>query len=324
MTVRVAVAMALYEPNPQFLRLQLDSLRAQEGVEWVAHVVDDGSSDTSFASSERLVAGDPRIVLHRSPENRGSVATFSRALALAAAEDADAVALADQDDIWHPERLLAGASALGPDVALVHSDLRLVDAYGVVVADSVWARERRWTETDVRRTVFRNSVTGCTVTVRPDVLTLALPVPAGGRPAAYHHDAWLALHALRLGRVVGLDRPLVDYRTHGENVVGVSRTGLVDVVTSRSRSVVAALDGSVRVKQRLATDFLQRVQEHPLRPKEAERLEQELAPFLGRATLADQRGLWAETAGNTDLRRRLLQWWGGLAASRVPGRRRRG
>ena len=56
------------------------------------------------------MAGDERFVLSRSPRRLGFYRNFERALALVP-RDADYVALADQDDAWHPdklERLLAG------------------------------------------------------------------------------------------------------------------------------------------------------------------------------------------------------------------------
>ena len=55
-------------------------------------------------SCERLVAGDPRFVVSRSPRRLGFYRNFERALALAPA-GARHVALADQDDVWHPDKL---------------------------------------------------------------------------------------------------------------------------------------------------------------------------------------------------------------------------
>lgn len=315
--VRVGVAMAVYEPDQGYLGQQVESMRAQEGVSWRAHVVDDASSQQSFERTRALLDGDDRFVLHRSPVNLGSVGAFGEALQHVAGESVDAVALADQDDVWHPERLAATAAALGPGVAAVHSDLRLIDGDGAVLADSVWHRERRWTTTDLRRTVFRNSVTGCALTVRPDVLDLALPLPDRPRPAAYHHDAWLTLHALRLGDVRGLERPLVDYRAHGSNVVGVAPTGLVSVMRRRRQSVVTSLHDSVAGKRALAEDLLDRVRARPLRPDEYDDVAASVGLFVGSGSLSDHRALLAQTRGNADLTRRLAQWYAGLAAGRL-------
>ena len=314
--MRVGVAMAVYEPDEGYLGQQVESMRAQVGVTWRAHVVDDASSQQSFERTRALLDGDDRFVLHRSPVNLGSVGAFGAALEHVAGESVDAVALADQDDVWHPQRLAATAAALGPEVAAVHSDLRLIDGEGAVLADSVWHRERRWTTTDLRRTVFRNSVTGCALTVRQT----CRPRPASSdrpRPAAYHHDAWLTLHALRLGAVQGLERPLVDYRAHGSNVVGVAPTGLVSALQRRRQSLVSSLHDSVAGKRALAEDLLDRVRARPLRPDEYDDVARSVGLFVGSGSLSDHRALLAQTRGNADLTRRLAQWYAGLAVGRL-------
>ena len=306
--MRVGVAMAVYEPDEGYLRQQVDSMRAQVGVTWTAHVVDDASSRPLVRAHPGAARGRrPLRARTGPPVNLGSVGAFGEALRHVAAESVDAVALADQDDVWHPERLAATAAALGPDVAAVHSDLRLIDGEGAVIADSVWRRERRWTTTDLRRTVFRNSVTGCALTVRPDVLDLALPLPERPRPAPYHHDAWLTLHALRLGAVRALERPLVDYRAHGSNVVGVAQTGLV---------AVAAASPAAPWRRRCTTPWQasgpwRRTSwtgsgRGPCDPDEYDDVAASVGLFVGSGTFADHRALLAQTRGNADLTRRLV------------------
>ena len=314
---RVAIAMAVYEPNAEFLRIQLDSIRAQEGVDWTAHVVDDGSSEEGWTRLLDAVDDDSRFVLHRSPANRGSVAAFGVALGLAAADEPDAIALSDQDDRWHPDRLAASAELLGPEVALVHSDLRMVDGSGTVVAESVWAREHRRPVSGLRGSILRNVVTGCTVTMRPDVADLALPIPDHGRDVPYHHDAWLALQALRLGAVVGIDRPLVDYRHHGANVVGVSRTGIVDVVRHRRHSMAESFRRAAWSRRVLAQDLMASVAEHPVDPAEPARVAREVGVFLGEGGTSDHADLWRAARGSSDMSRRLGQWYLGRALEAI-------
>ncbi|MBK7960849.1 MAG: hypothetical protein IPK04_06365 [Bdellovibrionales bacterium] len=58
---------------------------------------------------------------------------------------------------------------------------------------------------------------------RREVLKTALPFcPPRAQKEMYHHDIWVAMHACLYGRVVGLTAPLVLYRQHGGNLVGVS------------------------------------------------------------------------------------------------------
>jgi hypothetical protein len=58
---------------------------------------------------------------------------------------------------------------------------------------------------------------------RKEVLKTALPFYSlRPLPEMYHHDMWLAMHACVHGRVVGLKEPLVHYRQHSGNLVGVA------------------------------------------------------------------------------------------------------
>src|SRR5581483_11953144 len=93
----VAICMAAYNPPPELLRRQLDSIRAQTHRRWVCVVSDDCSDPASLAELERAIGGDERFLLSRSPRRLGFYRNFERALSLAPA-DAAFVAPADQDD----------------------------------------------------------------------------------------------------------------------------------------------------------------------------------------------------------------------------------
>jgi signal transduction histidine kinase len=45
-------------------------------------------------------------------------------------------------------------------------------------------------------------------------------------PPEWLHDEWLAITAVILGRIDAIEAPLIDYRQHGANVVGVARPSL--------------------------------------------------------------------------------------------------
>lgn len=81
-------------------------------------VSDDGSDDDSLAHAAEAAAGDPRIVLLRSEKRRtGPAAARNRALAVAHGRW---VAIVDNDDFIHPERLerlIDAAEADGADIA---------------------------------------------------------------------------------------------------------------------------------------------------------------------------------------------------------------
>jgi glycosyltransferase involved in cell wall biosynthesis len=218
----IAICMATYEPDPELFRAQVASLRAQTHREWVCVISDDCSSAERFAEIEAAVAGDARFTISRSERRLGFYRNFERAITLA--PEAELLALCDQDDRWHPDKLAALRAALGA-ATLAYSDQRLVDAGGRVVRETLWQR-RRNNHSDLASLLVANSITGAATLFRRDVVELALPFP--DTPGFQFHDHWLGLVALAAGDVAYVERPLYDYVQHAGAVFG-------DVVFGRER-----------------------------------------------------------------------------------------
>ena len=214
----VAVCMASYEPDPALLERQIASIRAQTHGRWICLISDDASGERGTEALAGAIAGDPRFVLSRSPVNRGFYANFERALSMVPAE-AELIALCDQDDEWTPEKLeaLIGALSSTPDAKLAYSDMRIVEADGIVISDTYWAH-RRNNFTDFGSLVVANTVTGAASLFRRELLADVLPFPP--RHAAAYHDHWIAQVAMALGPLAYVDRPLYDYVQHGEAEIG--------------------------------------------------------------------------------------------------------
>lgn len=211
----VAICMATYEPPLDLLKAQLDSIRAQSHRRWVCVISDDCSSAERLQAIRAATAGDPRFVVDRSPRRLGFYRNFERALALAP-RAATHVAPADQDDVWHPDKLQALLAGLG-DAQLVYSDARVVARDGEVLSQTYWERRRNNHE-DLLSLLVANAVTGAASLFRRELLRDALPFP----PAqfAHFHDHWLGLVALSLGDIAYVDRPLYDYVQHGDASLG--------------------------------------------------------------------------------------------------------
>ena len=215
---KVAICLASYRPDPDFLARQLDSLRAQKHTNWVCVICDDASGDDHVAAIRTLTEGDDRFVVVANEANVGFYRNFERALSLAPA-DADFVALSDQDDVWDADKLDTLLTRFDdPAVTLAYADMRLIDRNDEVVAPSFWRRRRnQWQDLD--SLLLLNTVTGAASLVRADVLRdVVLPFPPG-TPSAFH-DQWIASAALAAGRVEYVDRPLHSYRQHDKAVTG--------------------------------------------------------------------------------------------------------
>ena len=231
MTLNVSVALCTYNGaaylEQQLLSILGQSLRPDEIV-----VSDDGSTDETLAVLERVVeawraedaAHVVEIMVLRNATALGVTANFEQALA---ACSGDLIALSDQDDIWWPERLerMVAEFKRRPELVLLHSDARLVDADGAPIGQTLLAAlgvssaNRAEVHAGGAFDVLlrRNIVTGATMMVRRESVERSRPFPA-----AWVHDEWLAMVAALTGEVDFLDETLIDYRQHGGNQIGAS------------------------------------------------------------------------------------------------------
>ncbi len=211
----VAICMTTYNPPPDLLERQLQSIRDQSHGNWFCIISDDCSSPHSYARIESAVAGDPRFVLSRSERRLGFYRNFERALALVG-PGAEYVAMADQDDHWHPDKLEALLAAIG-DAQLAYSDARVVTRDGELIS-TTWWNTRRNNHSDLLSLLVANAITGAASLLRRELLDYALPFPP--YQFAHFHDHWIGLTALATGKVAYVDRPLYDYVQHGNASLG--------------------------------------------------------------------------------------------------------
>ena len=227
----IVICMATYRPDPVLLRAQIDSIRAQTDTNWTCVISDDFSEPERYEQILEIVEGDPRFSVSRAPEWIGFYRNFERALTLAPPE-AQLIALSDQDDVWHPDKLATLRANLG-SAALVYSDQRLTDPAGQVLRDTMWVG-RANNRKNMASMLFANTVTGAAMLIRRDVVERALPFPEC--PGMQFHDHWVALVALACGRLQYVDRPLYDYVQHRGAILGrVASPGVVDRVRRRLR-----------------------------------------------------------------------------------------
>ncbi len=211
----VAICMATYNPPIDLFEIQIESIRNQTHRGWICLISDDRSDPDSFRQITEVVGTDPRFVVSRSETRIGFYRNFERALRMVPTGVA-AVALADQDDRWHPDKLTALREALG-NAALVHSDLRMVDREGKVLAETLW-KGRRNNLTNFGSMLISNTIAGVAMMFPRSLLETALPFPEG--PGWQFHDHWLSTVAMATGRLAYVDRPLFDHVQHAGAITG--------------------------------------------------------------------------------------------------------
>jgi glycosyltransferase involved in cell wall biosynthesis len=325
MTERVSVALCTHN-GARFVSEQLRSILAQTTPPDEIVLSDDASTDNTVAIATSLVRSfalpDLDFVVLRNPVALGVTANFENAIR---ATTGDLIVLSDQDDLWHPDRLSRALQefASRPDLHLVFSDARLVDAAGADLKRSLFD-VLEVTEHDLMAlhrghgfSVFirRNIATGATVMLRRSLLDVALPFPSG-----WVHDEWLAILAATIGQLDALTDRLIDYRQHGSNLIGVEYPTL-------RRKIQRTLEPRGNRNARLATQFAQLAARLDATPASAppevlakvhtkalfeafrKALPASRPRRFWRVLAADRRGWYAEFAsqGRLDMVRDLLQ-----------------
>lgn len=220
---KICIVLATYN-GAKYLPAMLDSLVAQSRPVDVMIVVDDGSNDNSCEVLEQY-GGRLPLQIFRSEKNQGHQAAFSRALTIAQQQltGDDMIALADQDDVWLPQKLEMLANALdetvdGQKLDLVFGDAQVVNGEGELIADS-WRKLSSIPEHLSLRalcTGFSN-VTGCLSMFRASLLDVVLPIPQD----VYVHDQWITLCASSRNGYRAISEPVLQYRIHGDNAIGL-------------------------------------------------------------------------------------------------------
>lgn len=261
---RISVALCTHN-GAAYIDRQIASILAQSRPVDEIVLSDDASTDDTVAIVRRAVTdfsaqSDHAIGLQvlANPVALGVVANFEQAVL---ATTGSLIALCDQDDVWHREKIETEIRVFDEDatVELIFSDARLVDGGGAPLAHSLFealSMTRRERKLLLGGSAFeallgRNLVTGATVVFRRSLLDTAAPFPSH-----WVHDEWLAALAAAAGGVRMLDSELIDYRQHGGNQIGAGRPSLSEKV---GRVAEARTARNARLLAR-ATELVDRLQ----------------------------------------------------------------
>lgn len=211
--MRISVALCSYN-GARFLAEQLDSIASQTRLPDELVVCDDGSSDDTIPLLEQFASKAKfPVSIVKNATNLGAIANFRQAISLCSGE---LTALADQDDVWLPEKLERAEQAFlncknGQEV-LYCTRLQYVDSRLQRLGVS-----RIPGNTGFSNAVVENSATGCSVVFGDGIKQKFLKANPADMAM---HDWWLYMLATAFGEVIYDDRISVLYRQHDSNVAG--------------------------------------------------------------------------------------------------------
>lgn len=216
----ISVCVATYN-GEKYLAEQLESILSQLSDNDEIVISDDNSQDRTIEIAESFA--DPRIFIIKNSVNRGVVRNFERALE---ASKGDYIFLSDQDDVW-----LEGKVALSIEKlkeleqgnkerpVLVFSDMTVTDKNLKTVTQSQFRHTKNDTATSPTPKILSvaNRLPGNTLAFNRKAKEISLPI----EDFAVMHDWWISCAVVSTGGAVGvIDKPLVLYRQHANNVLG--------------------------------------------------------------------------------------------------------
>jgi hypothetical protein len=230
----ISIAMATYN-GERYLAEMLASLGAQSRLPDELVVRDDGSTDGTLDLLDDFAgrAGFPVRILAGGEQGGEHLGYAQNFVTVARECTGDLIFFADQDDVWHDDKLatVSAAAPTGEPAALFH-DVALTDAAGAVLAPSLYAvlAERGFDPVA--------SLKGCSLAVTREFVELwGWP----GAESAVPHDVWVAILSTAFDQRRTLTSVLIDHRLHEANASGW-------IPDDGSRSVTSRGDGSTDVE----------------------------------------------------------------------------
>lgn len=245
--LKISIAMCTYR-GERYLQEQLDSISRQTRLPDELIICDDNSPDYTLHIAQNFaVSAAFPVRIFRNTKNIGSTLNFASAIERC---QGDCIVLADQDDVWHCEKLecLEEYFLNFNEVAAVFSNGNVVDDALKPLGYTLWDTFQ-FTEKHRRNFVSNkafemllnhNVITGATMAFRASFRAEVFPIPP-----SWFHDAWLAISISAVGTIGFIDRCLIDYRQHASQQIG----GLSKSVASKVQLSKGVLDYAEKINE---------------------------------------------------------------------------
>lgn len=220
---KIDVLLATYN-GEKYVSEQIDSILNQTYDNINLFISDDGSSDATREILAQYEQKDKRVHVFRQPQNLGYIKNFEFLLQQV---ESEIYMLADQDDVWLPEKIEKSYELLQEEAAdLVFGDLLVVNEHLETIYPSfvkymkLERKIKKYIHTN-RLNYLYNCVTGCTVMAKKKFIPLMMPFPKNKKYVI--HDYWIGIIMSLQGKVAYLPTPYMKYRQHGNNQVGTDK-----------------------------------------------------------------------------------------------------
>lgn len=219
MGMKVSVSLCTYN-GEQYLCDQLDSILSQTRQPDEIVVCDDGSTDKTITILREYASEYSSLfTIYENSDNLGPDKNFEQAISRCTG---DVIAVCDQDDVWHDEKLERQIKHYTEEDAGLIFHNSTVASESLEPQATLWQsitpafeyRDRQPAE-HVRCLSHRNYVQGATMLFESSLRDYCLPIPENCM-----YDYWIARIAAVVTRVSAIDETLLIYRQHDNQIVG--------------------------------------------------------------------------------------------------------
>lgn len=245
--MKVSLVMAVYN-GEKYLIEQLDSIRKQSRKLDEVLLLDDGSTDQSYQMIHQYIQ-DYHLdhwTLEKNKENLGYRKNFKKGLSKVSG---DILFLSDQDDRWHENKVEMMCHYMEDKKVLsLASSFNFMDEQGKIFTVPLEKGKsnnnllylkvtQKLTEIPFNSLLRTNFSQGCTMAIKKELAERFICQETDQMP----HDWALNMMASLDHGCYYLDEPLMDYRIHGNNTIGLDE--IIEQDKSKERTS--------RVKQRI-------------------------------------------------------------------------
>lgn len=227
--MKISVAMCTYN-GEKYIRQQLDSILHQTlNVDEII-ICDDKSTDGTYQILKEYQLKYPEVVsVYLNEISLFTIKNFEQAVSKCAG---DWIFLSDQDDMWKPFKVkkMVDFVNTNPATKLLFTDGNLIDEKNQDLGSTLWkkwsfdeAAKKRW---KINKGAFndllynKNYVTGATAMISRSLVKDIIPIQV---PENYFHDSWFAINAAAQNGLAFLEEPLISYRVHPDQQVGITK-----------------------------------------------------------------------------------------------------